>query len=195
MRIIAGKYRGRVIPSPRESVVKPTLDRVKENVFNIIQMHVKDSKVLDLFCGSGALGLECLSRGAKEVHFVDNNENNIMRLEKFLQTIWAEHYFLHHCDYYDALWDFAGEKKFDIIFLDPPFDSDLAQKAIAKILKFDLLVDGGIIVWEHPHDVDKSFIKDKIFDTRKYGTIEIDFIKRKSNSTTDGENVKNIQET
>lgn len=179
MRIISGKYRGKVIPSPKEKIVKPTLDRVKENIFNILQFKVRGAVVLDLFCGSGALGLECISRGADKVCFVDNNKNNITALEKFLSTIESRAE-VFHADYFDKLRDFSGKEKFDIIFLDPPFDSDLAQKAIVKILKFDLLVDDGVIVWEHALCVDKTFIQDKIVDTRKYGTVEIDFIKRKT---------------
>lgn len=189
MRIISGKYRGRIIPSPKESIVKPTLDRVKENVFNILQMKVRGAVVLDLFCGSGALGLECISRGAKEVHFVDNNQNNINSLQKFAQTLGVEDCYFYHSDYYDKLKDFSSKSQFDLIFLDPPFGSDLAQKAIVKIFKFDLLVDGGIIVWEHPLNIDKNFIKDKVFDTRKYGSIEIDFIRRKSSLTRNEQNV------
>ena len=175
MRIISGRFRGRIIPSPKEPIVKPTLDRIKENEFNILQRTVIGARVLDLFCGSGALGLECLSRGSKEVVFVDNNKQNILSLQKFLEKIGAEGYTLLNCDYYDALRQ--SKEPYDIIFLDPPFDSDLAQKAILKIFKFGLLSNDGVIVWEHPRDMERDFVKDKIMDTRAYGTVEIDFIK------------------
>ena len=177
MRIIAGKYRGIVIPSPKEEIVKPTLDRVKENLFNIIQFDIKDSVVLDLFCGSGALGIEALSRGAKEVHFVDNNKQNILNLKNFLERIKADGYFLQNLDFYDALKTF-GENTFDFVFLDPPYDSNLAEIAIQKILRFNLLKENGIIVWEHPRNLEQNKFSSKIYDSRSYGTVTIDFIRK-----------------
>ena len=177
MRIISGKFRGTVIPSPKESIVKPTLDRVKENVFNILQFKVNNSVCLDLFCGSGALGLECLSRGAKEVVFVDNNKQNILALKTLLEKLKVENFNLRNEDYFESLKFFETTKKqFDIIFIDPPFDSSLAELSIQKILKFNLLKQDGFVVWEHPTDIDNSKFRLKIKDTRKYGKIQIDFI-------------------
>lgn len=183
MRIISGKYRGIQIPSPKELIVKPTLDRIKENVFNILQFKVKGAKVLDLFCGSGALGIEALSRDASFVSFVDNNKNNIVALKKFLDKINAENFTLINSDYYDALKTFKEQNKtFDIIFLDPPYDSDLAQIALQKIFKFDLLSQDGIIVWEHQFDLEQNRFASKIVDKRVYGKVEIDFISKVNSS-------------
>ena len=177
MRIISGKFRGITIPSPKEEIVKPTLDRIKENIFNIIQFKVQGSICLDLFCGSGALGLECLSRGAKEVSFVDNNKANILSLKKFLERINATDYKLNTCDYYEVLKQASVEgKKFDIIFLDPPYDSDLAEVALQKIFKFGLLSPTGVVVWEHPTDYLNTKFKAKVKDTRTYGKVQIDFL-------------------
>lgn len=177
MRIIAGKYRGTNIPSPKEEIVKPTLDRIKENIFNIIQFKVNDSVCLDLFCGSGALGLECVSRGAKEVTFVDNNKNNILALKKLLLKLNAENYSLCNNDYYEVLKKSeVNNKKFDIIFLDPPFDTNLAELALQKIFKFNLLNEGGIVVWEHPTEYENLKFKSKIKDSRTYGKVQIDIL-------------------
>lgn len=177
MRIIAGKYRGTNIPSPKEEIVKPTLDRVKENIFNILQFQVQDSVCLDLFCGSGALGLECLSRNAKEVYFVDNNKKNITALKNLLTKLNATDYILSSSDYYEALKQFSGEKKqFDIIFLDPPYDTDLAEVALQKIFKFNLLSPTGVVVWEHPTDYENLKFKSKVKNTKVYGKIQIDFL-------------------
>ena len=173
MRIISGKFRGKTIPSPKEEIVKPTLDRIKENIFNILQFKVANSEVLDLFAGSGALGIECISRGAELVTFVDNNKKNTAMLEKFLKTLGDSHFEVKTCDYYDAL---KTSKKFDIIFLDPPYDSDLAEMAIGKIYKFGLLKEDGIIVWEHSFEKDNKKFAHKIFDTRKYGSVVVDFL-------------------
>ena len=177
MRIISGKYRGVNIPSPKEEIVKPTLDRIKENIFNIIQFKVQGSICLDLFCGSGALGLECLSRGAKEVDFVDNNKANIASLKKFLERLNATDYKLHNCDYYEVLKKASeSNKKFDVIFLDPPYDTDLAEVALQKIFKFGLLNENGVVVWEHPTDYLNLKFKSKVKDTRVYGKVQIDFL-------------------
>lgn len=179
MRVIAGKFRGTVIPSPKESVVKPTLDRVKENVFNILQFKVKNSICLDLFCGSGALGLECLSRGAVDVTFVDNNKKNIVAIKALLDKLKASNYILLNEDYYESLKSFEKTKKqFDIIFLDPPFDSNLAETALLKIFKFNLLKEEGVVVWEHPTDIQTHKFNLKIKDSRVYGKIQIDFISK-----------------
>lgn len=178
MRIIAGKYRGTNIPSPKEEVVKPTLDRIKENIFNIIQFEVPESTCLDLFCGSGALGLEALSRGANEVCFVDNNKQNIVALKNILSKLKAENFNIYNSDYYEALKRFEDcNKKFDIIFLDPPFDTDLAIVALQKIFKFGLISPNGVVVWEHPTEYDTSKFKHKIKDSRVYGKIQIDFLR------------------
>ncbi len=180
MRIISGKYRGTKIPSPKEEIVRPTLDRVKENIFNILQFSVASSRCLDLFCGSGAFGIECLSRGCSSVDFVDNNKNNITSLGKFLERLRAQNYKLHCSDYYEALKKFSEQQKcFDIIFLDPPFDSDFAHTAIQKIFTLKLLSPQGIIVLEHDDRVQNEH-PSRIFDTRRYGRIVIDFLSNKA---------------
>ncbi|NCB48024.1 MAG: 16S rRNA (guanine(966)-N(2))-methyltransferase RsmD [Clostridia bacterium] len=179
MRIISGKYRGVTIPSPKEDIVRPTLDRVKENIFNILQFKVTNSLCLDLFCGSGAFGLECLSRNAQNVDFVDNNKNNISALKKFLEKLNAKNFMLHNCGFFDALKNFSNDKKcFDIIFLDPPFDSNFANIAIQKIFKLNLLSKDGVIIWEHENNVKNDYAF-KVFDTRTYGRIVIDFLSNK----------------
>lgn len=177
MRIISGKFRGTNIPSPKEEIVKPTLDRVKENIFNIIQFNVPDAVCLDLFCGSGALGLECVSRGAKDVYFVDNNKQNISILKKFCEKLKIDNASYLATDFYEALKNFSNNNvKFDIIFLDPPYDSNLAEVSLQKIFKFGLLSPTGVVVWEHPTDEENLKFKTKVKDTRIYGKIQIDFL-------------------
>jgi len=177
MRVISGKFRGIKIPSPKEEIVKPTLDRIKENIFNIIQFDIENSEVLDLFCGSGALGVECLSRFAKDVTFVDNNKQNIEFLKEFLKKLKVENFSVICADYFEVLKKSAeNEKKYDIIFLDPPYDSNLAEIAIQKIFKFGLLKDNGKIIWEHALEHDTSKFVHKIKQSKTYGKIKIDFI-------------------
>ena len=142
MRIIAGKNRGtKLYTLDGDDITRPTLDRVKESLFNIIMPYIENSNILDLFAGSGALGLESLSRGAGKVTFCDNSskainviKNNInkTKLEKKTQVL--------HKDFSKAIIDLKNQKnKFDIIFLDPPYKTDYIIKAIEMIIEEDLL--------------------------------------------------------
>lgn len=148
MRVITGLARGRKLFEPLGSDIRPTTDMVKEAIFNIIQFDVPGRKVLDLFAGTGQLGIEALSRGAASAVFVDA-DGNACRL--ILQN-------LDHCDFEakvqrsDALAYLESCGKFDLIFIDPPYSSDLAQRALEKIYQFDILEEGGIIVCESGRD-------------------------------------------
>ena len=149
MRIIAGTARGRHIATPiGGDVTRPTRDAVRESIFGIIQFSVNGSSVLDLFAGSGALGLEALSRGAKCAVFCDIDKGSVRCIKDNIQrlgfesnaTVWQK-------DYMRVLQKI--DRKFDIIFLDPPYSASLMTAAIDGILGFNLLNDGGIIVCEH----------------------------------------------
>lgn len=177
MRIISGKFRGVSIPSPKEGSVRPTLDRVKENLFNILQFKVAQARCLDLFCGSGAFGLECLSRGAASVDFVDNDKRNIQVLQEFLVGLKVENCLLHSGDFSTVLGKFGAEKRsFDIIFLDPPFKEGLAKAALSQIFRLGLLKSGGVVVYERDKDSENPF-SHKVVDSRSYGKISLDFMK------------------
>ncbi len=177
MRIISGKYRGVVIPSPKGGLVRPTLDRVKESLFNILQFKVSGKRCLDLFCGSGAFGLECLSRDAKSIDFVDVDKKNMQSLQKFLEKLRAENYALHVGDFFEVLKKLDKDKKrFDLIFLDPPFEGQLAKLALSQIFKLGLLEKGGSIILERDKDSENPFFH-KVVDSRNYGNISLDFMK------------------
>ena len=186
MRIIAGKNRGtKLYTLEGDDITRPTLDRVKESLFNIIMGKLEESNVLDLFAGSGALGLESLSRGANKVVFCDNSikainviKNNIKKtkLEERTQVI--------HKDFVKAILDFKNQNyKFDIIFLDPPYKTNYILKAIELIIKENLLSDEGIIIAETDEkDRILKQLEEKeiiIYDIRKYGRVDIIFLKRK----------------
>lgn len=119
MRIISGKYRGRKLISPSDDSVRPTTDRIKETVFNILQWEVPGARVLDLFCGSGALGIECLSRGAAEVVFVDKNPASAALTKSNLKGIEGR-FRVVTSDFMGVLR--SGESKFDIVFVACPTD-------------------------------------------------------------------------
>jgi 16S rRNA (guanine966-N2)-methyltransferase len=138
MRIISGKYKGKVIDGFNIDGTRPTMDRVKESVFSIIQSCVKDSISLDLFAGSGSLGIEALSNGAKECYFIDKNIEVIKILKKNL--VGVDNAFVVNSSFDNFLK--ITDKKFDLIFLDPPYKLNLINKCIDLIIERDLLNEG-----------------------------------------------------
>lgn len=147
LRIISGKRRGYKLTPPIGDGARPTTDRVKESLFNIIQTRLPCKNVLDLFAGSGALGIEALSRGAERAVFVESDRRTCELIDKNLTGATlsggAEIKRMQAREYLDIC-----DIKFDIIFLDPPYNKGFLKPAIDKILERDLLADGGIIVIE-----------------------------------------------
>lgn len=167
MRVISGKYKGKNIEGFNINGTRPTMDRVKESLFGIIQNYVKDSIVLDLFAGSGSLGIEALSNGAKSCYFVDNGREIKKILQHNLTGI--EGSVFVDSDYQKALASFKAKNiQFDIIFLDPPYYEHLINNAVKLIKEYNLLAPKGIIVCEFVdeeiNDYGYELIKDK-----KYG--------------------------
>ncbi len=184
MRVISGTARGKKLTSLEGLETRPTLDRVKEALFNILQFDLKDSNVLDLFSGSGALAIEALSRGANSAVLCDNSNKAIKIINKNLTyTKVKDRAQVINKDYLNTLYKLKnGSKKFDIIFLDPPYKSDYIIKSINNILKYDLLKEDGIIIAETD---DKNKIDEignikniEIYDDRKYGIVHIIFIRK-----------------
>ena len=184
MRVISGKSRGKKLFSPESKNTRPTLDRVKEALFNKIQFQVRDAVVLDLFAGTGALGIEALSREAKEVVFCDESSSAIKIIKKNIEiTRNEENATVINKDYNLALESLkAQNKKFDIIFLDPPYKTNLATMALQKIIMSNLLTEDGIIIIE-TDDIKKEeeilkTEKIQVFDERKYGSVWLIFIRK-----------------
>lgn len=166
MRVISGKYRGKNLIGFDIEGTRPTMDRVKESVFAMIQNEISDSVVLDLFAGSGSLGIEALSNGAKTIYLVDNNIELINIIKK--NTNGMDNVNIIKSDYRDALNNFKGIK-FDIIFLDPPYKLNLINDALNKIMKYDLLNAGGIIICEYENEeinTDLELIKFKSYGSK-----------------------------
>ena len=131
MRVIAGKYRGKKLKEFELLSTRPTLDRVKEAMFSLIQFDIASNVVLDLFSGTGALGLEAISRGAKKTYLVDNNKQAIALIKENLKKVTEDYEIV----FSDALAFLKSTKqKFDLVLLDPPFNSNLGTKAIDYIL-------------------------------------------------------------
>ena len=149
MRVITGKARGVNLKTPDGLKTRPTTDRVKEAMFSIIQFELPGTRVLDLFGGTGQLGIEALSRGAKNAVFVDSGEQacalireNLRRtkLENDARVVRADYLeYLQRCN-----------DKFNIVFLDPPYAEVFLENALKKLTQIDILQSGGIIVAERP---------------------------------------------
>lgn len=181
MRVVAGRYKGKNLLSPKDDRVRPTTTRIKETLFNVIQGYTRDAVVLDLFAGSGALGIECISRDAREVTFVDNNKDSLLLIKSNLEGI-KGNFKVVGADYMSALRSASAYgKKFDVIFLDPPYATEYGEIAVSTIIALNLLSDDGIIVFEHGSDkvytLDDNRYKQR---TKNMGTISAEFITKKS---------------
>ena len=180
MRIIGGKYRSRVLADFAGDAVRPTSDRAKEALFNILALKMYGARILDLFAGSGALGLESLSRGAKEVVFNDFAKDSLAILKKNLNTlkipVGGEEAKLLNADYLVTLESVRGQ--FDIIFLDPPYRFDYGEKALQKIAQKGLLSENGIAVYERDRPFEGKIDGLEIYDERKYGKTYFTFFRR-----------------
>lgn len=174
MRIISGQFKGRPLKSPKSDNIRPTGDKVKQALFTKLQFEVPNAVVLDLFSGSGALGIEALSRGAKMVYFVDKDRRSIMLTKENLNGL-PTNYKVLNCGYDVALNSIKG--KFDLILVDPPYASGVYDNVMELIEKNDLLNDDGYVVCEHPNELKvKSCLN--LIDEKRYGTVTLTFFQK-----------------
>lgn len=181
MRIISGTARGTKLFTLEGKNTRPTLDRVKESLFNIIQNEIEDSVVLDLFSGSGAIGLEFASRGAKKVYLNDNSKEAVQIIKQNIEkTHLSEKVQLFNLDYLKLIQKLQG-KCLDIVYLDPPYKTDFIIQSLNELLKLKLITQDTLIVLETDDEkriTEQIEIKNKyqIIDKRKYGKAYIIFI-------------------
>ena len=169
MRIIAGNRRGHKLVEIEGDSIRPTTDRVKESVFNLIQGYVLDANVLDLFAGSGALGLEALSRGAKFAVFTDKAKSSCDVVKSNVESLkFGDVCKVINTDYESF---FARSKeKFDIIFLDPPYNKGFIEPVLSDIAKNERLTDSGIVVLEsYESDMHDEIDGLTVIKQKKYG--------------------------
>ena len=176
MRVISGEYRGRRLLEPSGKNVRPTTDQVKEAVFNIIQFDIEGRRVLDLFAGTGQMGIEALSRGARECVFVDSSNESLRLVKENLRRCGAR----ARTEACDALSFLLRREGFDLVFIDPPYDSGLAAEAVEAVKEFDILSKGGIMVVESRRDAvlpatQADYGAEKVY---RYGKIKITVITR-----------------
>ena len=177
MRVISGIARGTKLDSRESISTRPTLDRIKENMFNLIQDKVRDSVVLDLFAGSGQLGIEALSRGADRAYFCDIDREDIVFLNKNIaKTRLTEKSIVLNEDFKKVL--NTVNTKFDLIFIDPPYKSNFVEESINLIYEKSILNDDGLIIIETDETQkiqellnSKSYIN--ILKTKNYGRVSL----------------------
>lgn len=149
MRVITGSARGRKLKAPKGMTTRPTTDRVKEALFNVLGTRVEDAKVLDLFAGSGGIGIEALSRGALSVIFIEENAKVIEVInDNLLMTGLNSGATVYRNNVYRALEKLQGKHKFDIIFIDPPYQQGYEVQCLKRIHSYKLLGDDGLVVVE-----------------------------------------------
>ncbi|MBI3814481.1 MAG: 16S rRNA (guanine(966)-N(2))-methyltransferase RsmD [Nitrospinae bacterium] len=195
MRIISGSFKGRKLIPPKGLSIRPTPDKVKGAIFNIIGERVVECSFLDIFAGTGAIGIEALSRGAKEVIFVDSNINAIDIIKENLSR----------CKMQDARCKIVKENavefikktdhQFDFIFLDPPYKSDLGEQVLMELSRCNILKKDGEVIWEHYYKKIPPFpplIKGgkgglKLKRTVRYGDTSLSFFYSVSESVSESE--------
>lgn len=183
MRIIAGEFKGYKLEAVKSDKTRPTLERVREALFSMLYPYLPDAKVLDLFSGTGMLGLESISRGAKYAVLNDKSQDAISTIFKNVKLTKTEKCVkISKKDYEKCIKSlYENGEKFDIIFIDPPYLSECGIKSIENISKYDILTKEGIIVFET--DVKVEFprgLEDlEVFDERKYGRVYISLWRRK----------------
>jgi 16S rRNA (guanine966-N2)-methyltransferase len=189
MRIIAGQARSRTLFAPKGRDTRPTLDFVRESLFNIIQRYVPDASVLDLFAGSGALALEALSRGAKQAVLADQSRRAIECIRRNVNTLG----FAEDADILQGSWGGVLERltqagrRFDLVFLDPPYSLTQYPEIMETLSRHKLLQSGALIIIEHQKDVcfnlPQNFVPK---DCRTYGDTAITMAAFDIGGETDG---------
>ena len=165
MRVIAGKARRLPLKTVPGTDTRPTTDRIKETLFNILQPEIAECRFLDLFSGSGGIGIEALSRGADSAVFVEKNPKACKCIRENLSfTKLAEHGKLLNMDILQALRTLEGEEAFDCIFMDPPYNHDLEKQVLEYLSKSSLADESTLIIIEADLSTEFSYLEDLGFE-------------------------------
>ncbi len=179
MRIIAGKFKGKKLSSFELNSTRPTSDMVRESLFNILYS-VDNKTFLDLFSGTGAVGLEAISRGAKKVVFVDSNKTAINLIAKNVKSCGAINAEILFLDYLKALQKLnAQNEQFDVVFLDPPYMSDYSENSLEYLKNSSLINEKSVIIWEHDKTkLNKEINGFEVINQKRYGSKYLTILKR-----------------
>ena len=178
MRVIGGNYRSRVLAEFAGKDVRPTSDRAKEALFNILALRLQGARVLDLFAGSGSLGIESLSRGAKEAVFNDGAKDSVAIVKKNLAALQIPSEQFRICNYDYAVCLDCMQGQFDLILIDPPYQMPYGVTALEKIAKRGLLSENGVAVYERDRAFEGEIDGLEKYDERKYGKAYLTFFRR-----------------
>ena len=180
MRIISGTFKGRKLASLRGAATRPTADRVRESIFNILASDIEKASVLDLFAGTGALGLEALSRGAANADFIDSSASAVKTIQKNITACRAE-----NCSRI-IRWDIAKNiaclqaevPAYDLVFMDPPYNKNYIVLTLEKLMKRDILKNGATLIIEHSgaEAVPEDLMGLHMADQRIYGKTLVSFL-------------------
>lgn len=182
MRIISGRARGTKLYTLEGQNTRPTLDRVKESLFNIIQNELKDKIFLDLFSGSGAIGLEAVSRGARKAILCDNSKRASEIIKKNIKKTHLEEFVELYNESYKKVISHKIMENVDIIYIDPPYETNLVYESVKLILEKELIRNESLIIIET--DQEERILESlknlsiKIVDKRKYGRAHLIFFKK-----------------
>jgi len=181
LRIIAGKARGHKLIPPATMETRPTLDRVKEAMFSSIQSYIQEALVLDVFAGTGSLGLEAASRGANEVYLFDKSSATFPLLKQNVESLkFQEFCFPINIDAYAGMKQLASKgKKFDLIFIDPPYCKEMIPETLKIVKEHEMLVEDGIIVTkiDSIETIYEGYEDIKLTKSKKYGNTTVCYYK------------------
>ncbi|MCB0805807.1 MAG: 16S rRNA (guanine(966)-N(2))-methyltransferase RsmD [Bacteroidales bacterium] len=176
MRIISGKNKGRKIVAPEHLPVRPTTDRAKESLFNILmnEIDLTETTALDLFSGTGNISYELISRGCKSVTSVDKDAGCCSFIKQMAEKLGYENLYVMRSDYHGFIEN--STSKFDLIFADPPYDMQETVQIPSFIFEFDLLQPEGLFILEHDRQIDFSESRN-FYKHRKYGKVNFSFFR------------------
>jgi 16S rRNA (guanine966-N2)-methyltransferase len=186
MRIIGGKYRGRKLVDCKNLNLRPTSDKNRENLFNILknnpalqEFDIENCNFLDVFCGSGAVSFEAISRGAQSATLIDINKNHLEAAQTNSQNFDTKNIQYHQIDITKTI--FKSPKKHNIIFLDPPYDKNLTVKAAQNLQKYDWLAENSLMIIEYHQNEDLSALEEsfELLERRGYKETVFGFYVRK----------------
>ena len=184
MRIIAGKFKGIQLNDFTHEGTRPTSDKARGGIFNTLVYNIEDGVFLDLFGGTGAMGIEAESRGAKKVFIIDNNFKSIKNIKENCKKCQTQNTIVIQKDYKEALKFFAKESIiFDVVFLDPPYKEDFAITAIKLLIENNLINEDSVVCYEHDKQNEVLNMDDIYLEKqRRYGIAIVDYYKLKVKS-------------
>lgn len=179
MRVVAGKYKGFILQSPKSNTSRPTDNKVKEAIFDMLYPYRNNFSALDLFSGTGQMGIEFLSRGAREVTFNERNSSTFSILNKNIEKVKASNVIVDRLDFKKALKKYRDcGSSFDYIFLDPPYEGNLVKQSVKLILEYELLTNEGIIITESDKELDFSDMGElTLIKEKSYGRKQVNIYK------------------